>query len=239
MGYLPNAALFATIGDILVSLRIIPSLKGAGKCYEKEKYKASDPAAHHFIHLGQLVRGTEPRRGKSGRLYLHGGACDPRRAGAGGARAHPAARAARGKIHAAAEKGSAGGRPRVRHFSDARHEPAAVRHCRYHGGQGGLHHGALHRARAARRHVPREKGKQTAVPLRSDRGGRSLLPLLHGQRGRDELRPRRLPRFPVCLCLHGAYPLRGPLCAEGGRHRALLRAVRGDDGPLHRLRLHL
>ena len=32
MGYLPNAALFATIGDILVSLRIIPSLKGAGKC---------------------------------------------------------------------------------------------------------------------------------------------------------------------------------------------------------------
>lgn len=66
MGYLPNAALFATIGDILVSLRIIPSLKGAGKCYEKEKYKASDPAAHHFIHLGQLVRGTEPRRGKVG-----------------------------------------------------------------------------------------------------------------------------------------------------------------------------
>ena len=40
MGYLPNAALFATIGDILVSLRIIPSLKGAGKCYEKEKIQS-------------------------------------------------------------------------------------------------------------------------------------------------------------------------------------------------------
>ncbi len=34
----------------------------------------------------------------------------------GGARAHPAARAARGKIYAATEKGPAGGRSRVRHF---------------------------------------------------------------------------------------------------------------------------
>ena len=47
--------------------------------------------------------------GKVGGFYLHGGAFDPPPCWCWGARAHPAARAARGKIHAAAEKGPAGG----------------------------------------------------------------------------------------------------------------------------------
>ena len=104
MGYLPNAALFATIGDILVSLKLYHLLKGAGKCYEKRNTKqVLLPLITSFIWGSSFVAqslGAE----KVGGFTFTAARSIPRRAGAGALVLILRRVRHEEKIHAAAEK---------------------------------------------------------------------------------------------------------------------------------------